>query len=112
MVVLIKKNLEINFKDKKIIDFVRIAFHIPEYKNAIDIGKILKSYNYLVGLNLMQISRCNKTYLNKITKKIKGLNPSVFYIADSLGDLKSKKLLEITKIIRKIKYARSRHTCS
>ena len=29
-----KKNLEINFKDKKIIDFVRIAFHIPEYKNA------------------------------------------------------------------------------
>ena len=96
-----KKSLEINFKDKKIIDFVRIAFHIPEYKNAIDIGKILKSYNYLVGLNLMQISRCNKTYLNKITKKIKGLNPHVFYIADSLGDLKSKKLLEITKIIRK-----------
>ena len=25
----------------------------------------------------------------------------MFYIADSLGDLKSKKLLEITKIIRK-----------
>ena len=76
-----KKIYNVKTKDKKIIDFVRIAFHIPEYKNAIDIGKIIKSYNYLVGLNLMQISRCNITYLNKITKKIRlNINNKYNYI--------------------------------
>lgn len=94
------KNLRKNFNQKKSISFVRIAFHLKEYKEAIKIGRYIKSRGYITGLNLMQISRTNISDLKKVAKNIQNLKPDIFYIADSLGDLNPQKLQKISKVLR------------
>ena len=39
-------------------------------------------------INLMQISEIKKKQIRSICKKVRKLNPDVFYIADSLGSMK------------------------
>ena len=96
-----KFNFKKNFLNKKLIYFVRIAFHLKEIKYALKINSILKSYGYFVGLNLMQISRLKTKEIEYASKLINKAKPDVFYIADSLGVVKEKSLIKINKLIRK-----------
>ena len=91
-------------KKKSKISIIRIAANYSELDKAISIANELYKKKYNVFLNIMQITTLKKRELIDISKKIKKQkNISVFYIADSLGDLTINKLREIHKIIKKTK---------
>ena len=86
---------------KKKIHLVRVAIHFEEIKNLKKLCEFLKNKNYEFAINLMQITRLKDEQLSVASKIISKLKPKVFYLADSIGDLKPKKLDNITKYIRK-----------
>ena len=88
-----------NTKNK--IHLVRIALHFEEIKNLKKLCEFFKNKNYQFAINLMQITRIKEKQLSLASQIISNLKPKVFYIADSIGDLKPKKLNKITKCIRK-----------
>ena len=88
-----------NKKNK--IHLVRVALHFEEIKNLKKLCEFLKKKNYQFALNLMQITRLKDKQLSLASQTISNLKPKVFYVADSIGDLESKKLDNITKHIRK-----------
>jgi len=95
------KSLKKTFKKKnKKIFFVRIACHFKEIFYVKPIVNFLKSKNYLVMVNLMQVSEVSKSNLVKISKFLNKLNVKVFYIADSLGSLTPNKLSQILKNLK------------
>ena len=52
-------------------------------------------------INLMQISEIKKKQIRSICKKVRKLNPDVFYIADSLGSMKPYNFNIVIKEIKK-----------
>lgn len=94
----------VNKKNSKI-HIVRIATEKNIIDETIEISKILKKKGYEVFVNLMQITTVKDTELKKIIRKL-NINHkiiSVFYIADSLGDLDTNRIQEIYNIIKKFK---------
>lgn len=96
----IRKNFN-NRKDSKI-KLVRIASHLEQIVDAIKISIELKKLGYLVAINLMQISKVPLSSLEKVLKRIQKSNVDIFYVADSLGSLKSTDVNLIFKKIRQI----------
>lgn len=90
---------KIFFNNEKI-KFVRIACHYQELFKIKKIVTFLKK-NYVVMINLMQISEINKTKLSKISNIINSYKIKVFYVADSLGSLKPKEITEIVSYLKK-----------
>ena len=87
-------------RNKKI-KFVRLACHLEEpfkIKNAI---RWLKKNNFIVTINLMQISEIKKKQIQKLCKLFQKLNIDVIYLADSLGSLKPKNVFQIVNLFTK-----------
>ena len=85
-------------KDPKI-EFVRIACHSFEVEKILPAILILKK-NYEVIVNIMQISEISEKIIKKICRLLKN-KISCLYIADSLGSLTSKQVIDKNKKIRK-----------
>ena len=82
------------------IKFVRLATHYNEFETASKICKLLKQKGYSVCINIMQISEYSEKEIALIAKKIKKINPNVFYFADSLGSLETNQVRRIVKSIK------------
>lgn len=91
----IKEIIYKNFLPRKnsAMSFVRIASHVSESETVKNVSKNLKKLGYKVFINLMQITMIEfdefKMFYNRINKDC-----DVFYIADSLGDLKDIELIK------------------
>lgn len=91
-------------KSKTKISIIRLASNYSELEESLIIAKHLFHKGYKVFLNMMQITTLEKRKLNIIAEELKkDKYVSVFYIADSLGDLDNKKLKIIYNIISKTK---------
>jgi 4-hydroxy 2-oxovalerate aldolase len=84
------------------LNFVRIACHESEILKTSKICEFFKNRNIKVALNLMQISEVKNKNLNMITKELSKFNFDVFYIADSLGALENRDLIEKINIIKSL----------
>jgi 4-hydroxy 2-oxovalerate aldolase len=84
------------------LNFVRIACHESEILKTEKICEFFKKRKIKVALNLMQISEVKNQNLNQITKELNKFNFDVFYIADSLGAIENKDLIDKINIIKSL----------
>jgi 4-hydroxy 2-oxovalerate aldolase len=83
------------------IKFVRLACHIDEPFKIVKAISWLKKNNFMVTINLMQISEIQENQIKKICNLSKKLNIDVLYLADSLGSLKSQNTYRIVNLFKK-----------
>jgi 4-hydroxy 2-oxovalerate aldolase len=82
-------------------NFVRLAVHVHEIDHLNIVVNFLKKKNIKVFINLMQISEIKKIDIKSICKKINNLKIDCLYVADSLGSLRFKDSVVISKNFRK-----------
>ncbi len=88
-------------KDLSKISLIRLATHLKDMKSILPKIKYLKKLGYKIGVNLMQIDKVKKGELIKVLKLLKSTNSvDVFYFADSFGNLNSKNVKKICRIIK------------
>ena len=92
---LINKNNIFNLR------FVRFACHHHEVFFIKKCFRYLKRLNLDIFINIMQISEIDPNLLKRISFEIKKYNIKALYLADSLGALTSKKLIQVLKILNK-----------
>ena len=90
----------INAEQSKI-SLVRIAARSSDFKFISEIINCLKLKGFDVAINLMQISEFSDEDLIDICNKVSSLEPSIFYIADSLGSLRPNNIKSIFEVITK-----------
>ena len=83
------------------IKFVRLACHIDEPFKIVKAISWLKKNNFMVTINLMQISEIQENQIRKICNLSKKLNIDVLYLADSLGSLKPQDTYKIVNLFKK-----------
>jgi len=83
------------------VKFVRLACHINEPFEIVNVIKWLKKNNFMVTINLMQISEIQENQIKKLCKLLKNLSIDVLYLADSLGSLKPQDIFRITNLFKK-----------
>ena len=86
------------------LSFVRIACHAKELDQISFFTKKVKSNKKKIMINLMQISEIKVPEIKNICKKIKKINPDVFYLADSLGSMKPFNFKGVIKEVKKFWY--------
>jgi len=92
------------FTKKKLskISIVRIAINFKQYKQGLNICRILKNFGYEVGFNLMQSHNKTKLEITKTVKEIISWGVvDYLYYADSIGVMDSIYIKYITKIFKK-----------
>jgi 4-hydroxy 2-oxovalerate aldolase len=67
--------------------FVRLATHLDELATAVAAAQWLKNRNYLVAINLMQVSEASADRLSSTAALVDPDTVDVLYLADSLGNL-------------------------
>ena len=97
----ILKNYKLLFPKKTQLKFVRIACHEYEIFKIKKIINFLKKQEYLIFINLMQISEIKLNKLKKILEFLNKTPTDIFYIADSLGCLTPQKTRNLIYEIRK-----------
>tara|TARA_Y100001958_G_C21245775_1_gene575700 strand:- start:1209 stop:2804 length:1596 start_codon:yes stop_codon:yes gene_type:complete len=95
----LKKVVPVNSSKK--LKFIRVACHHNEIFKLEPLFKYFKRFNFLIFINIMQISEIEKEQLIKISIFLKDKNVHALYLADSLGALKTGKLIEILKTLKK-----------
>ena len=97
-----QKNVESLFSSeiKSRLKLIRIACHYEEINKILPICNYLKKKNYMIGINLMQISEIDLSKIKEVAKTLNNSPADVFYIADSLGALNEEKLLKILDCIK------------
>lgn len=85
---------------KEQINFVRLATHLEEIKEAVFASEWLKSKGYEVGLNLMQISEASPQSLRDFGVLLNKDSIDVVYVADSLGNLGPDDIVSIISTLR------------
>ena len=93
-------NLLFKNKNKSRIKFVRLACHFNEFLYTTKICKILKKKGYMVGINLMQITKQSKQDIISVAKNVKSCKPDILYFADSLGGMSSSDVTNLIKTLR------------
>ena len=83
------------------VKFVRLACHINEPFAIVNVIKWLKKNNFMVTINLMQISEIRENQIKKLCTLLKNLSIDVLYLADSLGSLKPQDIFKITNLFKK-----------
>jgi len=83
------------------IKFVRLACHIDEPFKIVKAISWLKKNNFMVTINLMQISEIQENQIRKICNLSKKLNIDVLYLADSFGSLKPQDTYKIVNLFKK-----------
>ena len=87
--------------DIKKISFVRIACHLEEIKYINFFVKNLKRNKIKVMVNIMQISEIKKNKIRYVVEDIMKVNPDVLYLADSLGSMNKKNILNLYRNFKK-----------
>ena len=87
--------------DIKKISFVRIACHLEEIKYINFFVKNLKRNKIKVMVNVMQISEIKKNKIRNVVEDIMKVNPDVLYLADSLGSMNKKNILNLYRNFKK-----------
>ncbi len=80
-----------NYSIRKL-SFVRLATHIKDLFKLGDTIKWLKKNNFLVAVNIMQISEIKKNKIKSYCNFFNRKNIDVLYLADSLGSLNQKEI--------------------
>ena len=88
-----------NSCDNSPISLVRIAARYSDFYVLPTLINLLKSKGYKVAINLMQISEYSDEEIKCICKEINKLSPSIFYVADSLGCLRSDNVASLFDLI-------------
>lgn len=90
------------FKKKKNskLFFVRVAAHLHEIEFAFKVSRYLKKLGYMTAINLMQASEVTNQDLQKIFSRNKFYFPDIFYLADSLGNMKKNFVTDKIKFIK------------
>jgi len=89
-------------RERSQVEIVRIAFVAQDSNKTIEIADYLSKLGYRVFVNLMQVDLISQDLIEEtISKFSKVSSVECFYIADSFGNLDSKKIKEITGTIRK-----------
>ena len=91
------------------IQFVRLACHLHEIYSLKGIVKWFKNYNYIVCVNLMQISEIKNNEIKKVCNYLSNTETDVLYLADSLGSLKPS---TTTNIVKKFRENWAKNSCS
>ena len=97
------KDLELLFPNSahsSPVDIVRIACHFHEVKLIGDAIHWLHKRGFRVGVNIMQISERSSSDICAICEILADLPVEVLYIADSLGSLRSKDIINILDLFR------------
>lgn len=76
----------------KKLSFVRLATHIKDLFKIGDTIQWLKKNNFLVAVNIMQISEIEKNKIKSYCNFFNNKKVDVLYLADSLGSLKQKEI--------------------
>lgn len=97
----LKTLVPVSIKNSKV-TLVRIAAHGHEISKIGEAIGYLKNLGYTVGLNLMQIAQLEKDQILQALEYVELSKPDVFYIADSLGGLKSENLHELFSLIKSV----------
>jgi 4-hydroxy 2-oxovalerate aldolase len=91
-----------DFASKSPVKFIRIATKFEDINIALNLSKILKKLGYLTFINLMQAYELKENEFILISKKINKLNkPTVFYFADTYGNLDEVKIIELISLMNK-----------
>ena len=98
----IAKATKLMFKNakKSKVKFIRLACHFREFNQTAKICKILKKMNYVVTINLMQISEQSREKILSVAKLSQKISPDVLYFADSLGSMDPSHVADSVKILR------------
>ncbi len=94
-------NKVFNKSTKSKVKFIRLATHFSEIDEVVKICKFLKTKNYKIIVNLMQITEQKEKDISIAAKKISLANPSVLYFADSLGAMDTPDVSKYVRILRK-----------
>lgn len=87
-------------ESRKNLTFVRLATHLEEVQQAVNIAGFLKSEGYEVALNLMQVSEFSRETLLEAAQAVNEDLIDVLYLADSLGNLDPEKTASIISTLR------------
>ena len=84
------------------VSLVRIAAHIGQVLDCVDLVAWLKSAGYDVGFNIMQISQADVTQITSLVTRLEAefVNFEALYFADSLGNLTPKDVTRIVDLFR------------
>lgn len=84
------------------ISLVRIAAHIGQVMECVDIVAWLKAAGYDVGFNIMQISQANDAQITTLVNRLETefVDFETLYFADSLGNLTPKRVAQIVSLFR------------
>jgi len=91
------------FSEKKEspVDIIRIATHAKDLENCKKIASKLKKLGYRVFLNIMQISSLAIHSISDLSQKIQAWDSiEVLYFADSLGNMETESVKDITTAIK------------
>ena len=94
-------NKVFNKNKKTKVKFIRLATHFSEIDEVTNDCKFLKTKNYKIIINLMQITEQKEKDIINAAKKIALVNPSVLYFADSLGAMDTPDVSKYVKLLRK-----------
>lgn len=78
---------------------LRISFKKENYVEAIEYCKEIKNKGYDISLNPMSTISYNKNELLELIKQSNSLNPSIFTIVDTNGEMKEKDVLSLFYLI-------------
>ncbi len=81
--------------------FVRLACHLHEIFLLKKVIKWLKKNNFMIFINLMQISEIKDSNIKKVCLFLNKTNADILYLADSLGSLTPKKISYLVNLVKK-----------
>ena len=96
-------NLKKNFTNSKksLVKIVRIACNFTDKEKLEKVVKYLKNNNYTVCVNLMKFTILTNQEISSFFKIAIRLGADYLYLADSFGNCKPNKILNISKYIKK-----------
>lgn len=83
------------------IDGIRVAFHKDNMQKGLDICTAVKEKGYKVFVQAMASLNYNDREFLDLLEKINKLNPYAFYIVDSFGIMKKKRLMHMLYMVEK-----------
>jgi len=86
---------------KSKIKFVRLASHLQDVYKIKNIVNWFKKNEYIVFLNIMQISEISNLEIKKVSNYINKTNVDILYLADSLGSINPSEVKHCIKNLEK-----------
>ena len=81
------------------IDGIRISFHEHEIDEAVNYTRVLQSDGYKVFFQPVGIMSFKESSLYNLMQEVNALNPTAFYMVDTLGQMTHKDLTEMVQFL-------------